>query len=101
MSKTIDINRAGVSVDQVIEAVHAELGSRYAIEHGRKPDSFTVKSNALTTASVELRREGTRATAVVTGGGFLIMLRVRNNAGIAREVADAIERSPKLSRSGG
>ncbi|WP_377268726.1 hypothetical protein [Peterkaempfera sp. SMS 1(5)a] len=99
MSTTITIRRAGVSIDQLIEALRAELGGRYSVERGGKPDSITVKGGLLTTAHVQVHSDGSNTSVVVKGGGgILISQRVRNNRGIAQEVADALERSPLLSR---
>jgi hypothetical protein len=100
MATAISINRTGVGLDEVIEAVRAELGSRYTIERGSKPDAFTVKGGLMTTASVQLQQDGARTNAVVKGGGLLITQRIRNNRGIAQEVAGAIERSPLLRGPG-
>jgi hypothetical protein len=93
MSTTVTINRAGVGLDEVAEAVRTELGPEYTIEQGGRPDSFVVKGGLLTTASVQVRQDGTRTTVVVKGGGgILIAQRLRNERGIAQQVAGAIER---------
>jgi hypothetical protein len=93
MSTTVTINRAGVGLDEIAEAVRTELGQEYTIEQSGKPDSFVVKGGFLTTASVEVRQAGARTTVVVKGGGgILIAQRLRNERGIAQQVAGAIER---------
>jgi methylaspartate ammonia-lyase len=99
MSTTITIQRAGVGVDEVIEALAGELDGRYAIERGGKPDGFTVKGGPLTTAHVQIRPDGAETSVVVSGGGgILISQRLRNNRGIAQDVAAALERSALLNR---
>ena len=88
---TVSINRS-VSIQDTAEALRKGLGDRYDITtHGDgTQDAIKVKRSAAALATVHLDQEVTATTFHVHGGG-LVISRMINEFGIAKQVAEAIE----------
>jgi hypothetical protein len=82
--------KGSVSAEQAIEALKGSMGVRYKFVPGRGEGPFTVKSSPLSYATVRTRRQGDSTVFSVHGGG-LIITRLVNELGIARQVAQALE----------
>ncbi len=80
-----------VSAEQAMEALRNNMGVRYKFAAGRGSGPFTVKSSPLTYATVRTQRQGDSTVFSVHGGG-LIITRLVNELGIARQVAQALSK---------
>ncbi|HVB70125.1 MAG TPA: hypothetical protein VND83_01310 [Acidimicrobiales bacterium] len=80
-----------VSAEQAMEALRNNMGVRYKFVAGRGGGSFSVKSSPLFYATVRTQRQGDSTVFSVHGGG-LIITRLVNELGIARQVAQALSK---------
>jgi hypothetical protein len=84
---TVTVNES-LSAEQAMEALGERLGVRYRCI-ARGSGSFTVKRSPMAFATVRVDRRGDSTVFRVHGGG-LIIGRLINELGIARQVAQAL-----------
>jgi len=90
----VRVPRKNVTPDEVVTVLSRRLGPRYQVEasDGRR---VTARRNSLMYASISIRDQPGASVFGVHGGGFLV-LRLVNTFGPARQVADALRRSPEF-----
>jgi hypothetical protein len=88
---TVTVN-GSVTAQQAATALQDKLGRRYQVTaHGHNgQQAVRVKQSAVSTATVHVNQDGNATTFHVHAGG-LIITRMVNELGIARQVASAIE----------
>jgi hypothetical protein len=86
---TVTIPTASVSRDDAMEAVRQQLGSEYNVKPGGNADVFSVQRGTLSGAKVHIKSDPGATTFHVHGTGIIIG-RIINEFGIARQVASAI-----------
>jgi len=84
--------QGSVTLQQAATALQGKLGSRYEVTtHGSgTQEALKVKQSAASTATVHLDQDGNATTFHVHGGG-LVISRMVNEFGIAKNVAAAIQ----------
>ncbi len=84
--------RPPVTIQEVADALHDQLGSRYEVtEHGSgSHEALKIKQGGAASATVHLSQDNSTTTLHVHGGDLLIS-RLVNELGIAKRVAAGIE----------
>ena len=90
----VRVPRKNVTPDEVAAVLSRRLGPGYQVEAngGRR---VVARKNAAMYATISIRDQPGASVFGVHGGGF-ILLRVVNTFGTARQVADALRRSPEF-----
>jgi len=77
-----------VTVDQAATVLRA---AGYAVTTGKSGEDLVVKKGAMKTSKVAVIPDGGSTEFQVRGAGWLISLRMMNERGIAKDVADLLE----------
>lgn len=90
----VRVPRKNVTPGEVVTVLSRRLGPAYQVEadDGRR---VTARKNAVMYASISISDQPGASVFGVHGGGFLF-LRLVNTFGAARQVADALRRSPEF-----
>ncbi len=90
----VRVPRKNVTPDEVVAVLSRRLGPGYQVESdgGRR---VTARKSPLMYASVSITHQPGASVFGVHGGGFLFV-RLVNTLGTARQVADALRRSPEF-----
>ena len=88
----VRVPRKNVTPDEVVAVLSRRLGPGYQVEAngGRR---VTARKNPLMYANVSIKDQPGASVFGVHGGGLLFLL---NTLGPARQVADALRRSPEF-----
>jgi hypothetical protein len=89
----VRVPRKNVTTDEVVAVLSRRLGPGYQVEStgGR----VIARKNPVLYASISIRDQPGASVFGVHGGGFLL-LRLVNTVSTARQVADALRRSPEF-----
>jgi hypothetical protein len=89
----VRVPRKNVTTDEVVTVLSRRLGPGYQVESngGR----VIARKNPVMYASISIRDQPGASVFGVHGGGFLL-LRLVNTVSTARQVADALRRSPEF-----
>jgi hypothetical protein len=101
---SVKVHRVGISEQQAAEMIGRGLGTGCKVEVGRVAE-VTIRKSALSRAKVTLREEVDGTVFEVRGQSpsfplLVLTLRVANDRGIARRVAEAIDQSEDLRADG-
>jgi hypothetical protein len=90
----VRVPRKNVTPDEVVAVLSRRLGPGYQVEAdgGRR---VIARKNPLMYANVSIKDQPGASVFGVHGGGF-VLLRLINTFGPARQVADALRRSPEF-----
>jgi hypothetical protein len=90
----VRVPRKNVTPNEVVTVLSRRLGAAYQVQ-SNGADRITVRKSQLMYANISIASTPGASVFRVHGGGFLL-LRVANTFGTARQVADALRRSPEF-----
>ncbi len=96
---SVTVNRADVSVGEVVQSLRQQLGDKYTVEPKTGKETIQVETSALSTCHVRVEHLPGATKLHVHGGGIIIG-RIVNEFGIANKVAGALRRGG-LETAGG